>query len=322
MVNIFGKEVVRGKEGARGPAGVEGPIGPVGPAGSKGDRGDAGTSGIIDLYNWLPYTMLTDFQTGSEDGCFLITKGSDDLEIDTGSVKKWKSRSLKSTILGVKKRTKRFAVISGEPCKTIKYLPDGRGYLGLQKSKFTMDKVLLTSSYSFLCITFKVLGDDPDQYIISNWENEGPGRVYRGVSVSKEEIRIHGCVNDDKDYLIIKHDNKIWTTLFIEWTQMDGNRGTYDIDDGEQKGTFIAKPPSHALPYNVYIGGRSDNTHYFNGYLSAVEWCSVLELNDDAHFPDALKRLIIDHQYIDDNAKRPKKKKKSRDEEEEEEKVT
>ena len=196
-----------------------------------------------------------------------------------------------SSTLGSQKRTKKYAVITGEPCKKIEYLPDTRGFLGLKKSIFKVANVCLTNTYSFVCITFKVLGDDPDQYIVSNWEKDAQGRVFRGVSASKEEIHIHGCVNGGEDSVTIKHNTQIWTTLFVEWAGMDDNRGTFDINNGEQKGTFTVKPPSMVLPPCVYIGGRSDNTHYFDGYLSAVEWCSFIESN---HFPGALKSLIME----------------------------
>ena len=77
MVNIFGKEEVRGKKGDRGPVG---PMGAVGAAGPQGERGEPGTSGIVDLYNWLPSTVLKNFQVDSEECCFIIKKDGDDIK--------------------------------------------------------------------------------------------------------------------------------------------------------------------------------------------------------------------------------------------------
>ena len=305
MVNIFGKEEIRGKEGLRGPSGIDGvagPIGPAGPIGSQGDRGEAGESGIVDLYNWLPFSMLDNFQVDSEECCFIIRKGGDDVQMKgrkrSKRVVKWKSKSI-SAELESKTRTKKIAAITAgsDPCKTIKYLPDGEGYLQLQKSIFKVINVCLTNEYSCICITFKVLGDDPDQYIVSNWEIDAQGRVFRGISVSKEEIHIHGCDDVNNPSFTIKHNSSLWTTLFVEWSF---NGGTFDINNGEKKGVFAVKPPSMFLAPCVYIGGRSDNTHYFNGYLAAVEWCSFTEPNEDAHFPHYLKKLIMKSQYIDD----------------------
>ena len=44
--------------------------------------------------------------------------------------------------------------------------------------------------------------------------------------------------------------------------------------------------------------------------MAAVEWCSFLELDQGTHFPTYLKKLIIESQYIDDDAEPPKKYRK------------
>ena len=300
MVNIFGKEELRGKKGDRGPIG---PTGPAGAPGPQGERGEPGASGVIDFYNWLPSTVLENFQTDSEECCFIIRKGGDDVKKDKrGNVISWKSKS-NSPILDGYERSKRVATVSkqSQPLKAPIYNADGRGYLTLEGSMFEVGTVSLTSTYSFACVTFKVLGDDLEQYIVSNWQDHQDHFVFRGISVSKNEIRIHGCVNGDKDYFSITHDTSLWTTLFVEWTENDGNRGTFDINNGKKKGFFISKPSSELLPPTAYIGGRSDSSHYFNGYLSAVEWCSFLEPAENVYFPHYLKKLIIKSQYVDED---------------------
>ena len=45
-----------------------------GKRGKKGPRGDPGTSGLIDIYNWLPYSVLEIFQVDTEECCFIIRK--------------------------------------------------------------------------------------------------------------------------------------------------------------------------------------------------------------------------------------------------------
>ena len=300
MVNIFGKEELRGKKGDRGPIG---PTGPAGAPGPQGERGEPGASGVIDFYNWLPSTVLENFQTDSEECCFIIRKGGDDVKKDKrGKVISWKSKS-NSPILDGYERSKRVATVSkqSQPLKAPIYNADGRGYLTLEESMFEVGTVSLTSTYSFACVTFKVLGDDLEQYIVSNWQDHQDHFVFRGISVSKNEIRIHGCVSGDKDYFSITHDTSLWTTLFVEWTENDGNRGTFDINNGKKKGFFISKPSSELLPPTAYIGGRSDSSHYFNGYLSAVEWCSFLEPAENVYFPNYLKKLIIKSQYVDED---------------------
>jgi hypothetical protein len=297
MVNIFGKEDVRGKRGDRGPIG---PMGSAGPQGPKGQRGEPGASGIVDLYNWLPSTILENFQTDSEECCFIIRKSGDDIKKDKKrNIVSWKSKS-NSSLLGDYVRFKRTADITSQslPLKTVTYFADGRGYLTLKKSMFQVNNVTLTSTYSFACVTFKVVGDDLDQCILSNWRPQQEQYVFRGISASKKEIRIYGCADEKKDYFSIVHDSTIWTTIFVEWAE---NGGTFDINDGEKKGTFIVKPSTELLEPTAYIGGRSDHSHYFNGYISAVEWCSILDPAKDCCFPNYLKKLIIQSQYIDDD---------------------
>lgn len=310
MVNIFGKEDVRGKRGDRGPIG---PMGSTGAQGPQGPRGEPGTSGIVDLYNWLPSTVLENFQTDSEECCFIIRKSGDDIKKDRkGNIVSWKSKSNASLLDGYV-RFKRTADISTQslPLKTVSYFPDGRGYLTLEKSMFKVNNVTLTSTYSLACVTFKVVGDDEDQCILSNWQPHQDQYVFRGISASKGEIRIYGCVNGKKDYFTVSHDTTIWTTIFVEWTE---NAGTFDINDGEKKGTFTVKPSTFLLAPTAYIGGRSDNSHYFNGHLSAVEWCSILDVAEDCCFPNYLKKLIMQSQYIeDDNNEGGPPHKKSRD---------
>ena len=137
----------------------------------------------------------------------------------------------------------------------------------MEKSLFEVKDVTLTSTYSFVCVTFKVIGDGLDQYIISNWRFGQEQFVFRGISASKNEIHIHGCVNRKNDYFSVKHDTTLWTKIFVEWTENDGNQGTFDINKGEKRGTFISKPSTEFLPPTAYIGGRSDNSHYFKGLL-------------------------------------------------------
>ena len=75
----------------------------------------------------------------------------------------------------------------------------------------------------------------------------------------------------------------------MEWTENDDNRGTFDINNGKKKGV---------LSPTAYIGGRSDISHYFNGYLEPAE---------NVHFPNYLKKLIIKSQYVDEDDERVNK---------------
>ena len=60
-----------GKKGDRGPVG---PIDAVGAPGTRGEPGEPGTSGMVDLYNWMPSTVLENFQVDSEECCLSFEK--------------------------------------------------------------------------------------------------------------------------------------------------------------------------------------------------------------------------------------------------------
>ena len=64
-----------------------------------------------------------------------------------------------------------------------------------------IDKILLISAYTFVCVTFKVAsdGENLEQYILSNWQAHHDLYIFRGISAKKDEIYIHGCVNGEKD---------------------------------------------------------------------------------------------------------------------------
>ena len=86
------------------------------------------------------------------------------------------------------------------------YFPDGRGYLSLEKSMFEIKDVTLTKTYTVACVTFKVVGDALDQYIISNWETYHAQYVFHGISASKKKVHIHGCNNGKCTTFSVKHD--------------------------------------------------------------------------------------------------------------------
>ena len=62
-----------------------GPIGPTGPvcaSGPRGERRESGASGVIYSYNYLPTSVLENFQIDSEGCCFIFRKGGDDVKKD------------------------------------------------------------------------------------------------------------------------------------------------------------------------------------------------------------------------------------------------
>ena len=340
MVNIFGREAVRGRSGARGPAGETGRPGARGPAGEsgrpgargpRGEQGEVGTSGIIDLYNWLPRTTLRDFRQDSEDCCFLIWKDVDgddnendgggketskDVKTDKdGKISEWISRSL-TPIYGCKngfKRKAQIVEITGK-CASPQFLEDV-GYLTFQHSIYKVSNATLTDTYSCLCATFKVTSKDLDQYIVSNWEKdpEMPHTV-RGIAASQKEIRIMGgCSNDDddeiaanKDYVSIACDTTDWTTIFVEWSGTSSkHRGAYNVNNGQKIGSFTANEAGETLSDEAYIGGRADLTHFFGGCISSVEWYSSSnEALEKQLIPHRIKTLMMQDQLLFDDTMR------------------
>ena len=81
MVNIFGKEPVRGRKGDRGPSG---------PRGLPGQKGDAGS--IEDLCMWMGNTVLKNLEQYDDKGCFFIDDQSTDVERNNEKIVTWLSR--------------------------------------------------------------------------------------------------------------------------------------------------------------------------------------------------------------------------------------
>ena len=306
MVNIFGKEEVRGKSGPRGATGVagaRGPAGEQGPPGVRGERGKAGISGMKDLYSWLGDTTLRDFRRDSEDCSLVIWKedddeGTKDLKVNkAGEIVEWISRSI-STISGGKRRFRKNAKLLSSTAHPSLHFKYENGYLEMQKSIFKVSDASLTDTYSSLCVTFKVKEQAKEevQYIVSNWEEPGGiPYVTRGVTASAKEIHVLGS-----NQLIIAHDCTQWTTILVEWNSELGGR--YNVNNGQKRGEFIAQDPGTILYDSVYIGGKSNASQFFKGFISSVEWCSCTDMPDEKSFlPNCIQQLIIEDQTMDDD---------------------
>ena len=295
MVNVFGDRSSKGPRGVAGPMGPsgskgskgdrgsKGPSGSVGPPGPQGAKGDRGLNGIKELCAWLSHMVLNEFQKYSEMCCLLLTHPDQDL---TRGNTEWISHC------NNKKNAK--AIV---PCKSIKTFEDGSAALVFEMALYNISNAYLTpafdSNYVYLCITFRVTGGTDDQFVISDWLTFTPGGFCRGISVSKKEIRIYGV--DRLPYLSIPHDSSQWTTLSVEWSSLDDSTGAFVVNCGDPRGSFrCAKKPAVAIPTDVYIGGKSDRTQYFNGEISAIELYSCA--NPKSRIPDPIKNLIINSQ--------------------------
>ena len=82
------------------------------------------------------------------------------------------------------------------------------GYLEMDKTIFQVSDVILTDTYSSLCVTFKVKEAQEEQYIVSDWEEGEPLKI-RGIAATAKAI----CLQTKQ-----KHDIVMWAkylALFI-----------------------------------------------------------------------------------------------------------
>ena len=223
VVSIFGTS-----GGKRGPPGSPGMTGPPGKKGDPGPKGEPGFSGVKDMCMLLPRLLLREFQQEAETCCFLLTQNSD-TKRDKEAVVQWVTRC--------DNKNNAVAIQSGTLHE---------GALIFDKALYKISLGVLTwpnTGYLCLFITFKVTGEGNDQSIISDWTDDDPDDVYRGICVSKTEIRIYGAKNQKLPYINISHDTTKWTTLLVEWSCLNDFRGTYNINDGEKTGLFISAKP-------------------------------------------------------------------------------
>ena len=122
---------------------------------------------------------------------------------------------------------------------------------------------------------------------------------------------------------IIQHVNREWTTLFLEYTSTTAHTTSYkytvkdnDVDGGgggaEISGEFVMK--------NSYdfeggdIGGRSDDTRFFEGEIVCYEACHK-EDEQQISIPSSLRKLVIWNQMVKpppDSVKQPPKRRRRR----------
>ena len=285
MVNVFGHKT--GGAGERGPRGLPG---------SAGARGPPGKGGIEDICRWLPASFVLEQFRKTEEACFLLTDEKRDVKEDvTKGFVEWISRS-----------DKKINAIATRPCKQILHISDHRGALIFNNSLYKVEPMIISPSssedtYVSLCITYKFDGAaNTQQWLVSDWERKDL-KNFRGVSASDKEIRIWGVANGDEDYMPIEYTAKRnrWTTVFVEWSNIDDNRGRFIVNDKEVQGVFTCKSPGWAVPAKLSIGARLDGQYPFKGAISGLEIYTNGENANETGLPDVLKNLIIIDQMIE-----------------------
>ncbi len=261
------------------------------------------------MYDWMPYTILRNFRRDSEDCCFTIWKSGDgdqtskDLKTgEDGKIVSWISRS-ESAISGERARARKNCVaMKGIGTAALRFVYD-EGYLEMKKSMWLVTNAYLTQVYTCLCVTFKMRADaTEEEYIISNWQARGGGAPEcpeRGIAATSKEIRILGS-----NQMLIAHDCTEWTTLLVEWGVKNNplQHGAFILDNSI-RGTFKCVAPGEDYIYDkVYIGAKSDATHFFDGCLASVEWYSCgyahMQSKETTGLSENLKQLLIKDQMM------------------------
>jgi len=263
-----GRQGPRGKEGDRGEQGPQGATGAVGPRGVQGVKGDPGTGGFEDICKWIPTSAIKGFRE-EEYECFLVRDLDIDIKREGDKIVRWRTRVLGSSDAS-----------AIHPCTKMEEPVDksGGSLIFEGKNMYKVSYGGLTScdtanTYTSLCITFFVNSSGQavgeNMFIVSDANPILP--LFRGVSASSKEIRIHGVAGG---YLKIAHDCTLFTTLLVVWTDVGDKIGSYIINKREHCGTFkcMDKPDVLASSTDAYIGGKSDGTQYFRGNIAALEW--------------------------------------------------
>ena len=158
---------------------------------------------------------------------------------------------------------------------------------------------------------FQVEGEN-DQFLFADWQDWST--TFRGVSASSKEVRIWGVKNKKLPYLSIPHETKRseWTTLLVEWSNINNNQGAYILNNKKESGNFTCQDVAFMVSATLSIGGKIDETYLLKGAISALE-IYVGDKTPEDCVPDKLKNIIVSSQLIEtkhENQEPPEKKKK------------
>ena len=284
MVSVYGDQ----KEGHRGPRGFPG-----------------NDSTISDFCTWLPNAILNQMQE-HEQASYLLDPENPEKDLKRGENKtiiEWKSRNVQKGNL-----------IAVHPSSNVEETPDGQYAMSFDNNLYhaQISFVEAVQSYGYLCITFKVDGDDDDeQVLITNYRTRDPVRQFHEISVTSNGIDIYGYLQNKLTHVPIQHNCRNWTTLFLDYTTHEPDSTsefTYILNnDPKMQGNFTFQCPRASQP-GVYVGSRKDGTKPFVGSVHALE---MYNTQIPKPIPQTLKRLIIKTQQIDTNKGRRIKRRRS-----------
>ena len=265
MVDVFG--------GSGSLKNRRGPRGPMGPRGLPGS--------IRDLCNWLPNSVISNLQKNDESGSFFIQNVSQDLEMSGKEVKKWISRSVRG-----------WNLVADLASSDLVHLSKKQYALGFKRNRYMSNDMQVlepsAGSSAFLCITFKVFGDE-EQVLLSNYQDEGL-EDYCEIRITATDIILHLHSADE----VIHHSCKEWTTLFVECNS-DSVATYFKYDVNGVTGAF-SRPCAQSWAESIALGSRYDDTHFLHGQVSALE---IYQVNQPLEIPMALKRIVINNQKVE-----------------------
>ena len=283
-----GKEGVHGPQGSKGDQGVAGSKGDQGVAGDRGSPGPKGSPGTItDLCTWMPHTVLKNLQENEELCCFFIADPNKDIKREESVIKQWITRSQNKLNLTAERASKSIVQVTTE-----------RHALVFQKNRYISDDLLFipnhSGTYGFVCVTYRTSGEDA-QVILSNIEKEG--KYFHEIYVTATEIGISGRENEKPKCVIIKHPNRNWTTLFLEYMALDHvTKFNYIINNNPQLGGTFTFDSYGEMPIGFAVGSRYDNTRFLQGEIASIE---MYHGKGNKQIPQAVKDLVIKNQLIE-----------------------
>ena len=149
-----------------------------------------------------------------------------------------------------------------------------------------------------MCITFHVQADT-EQAIISNFDPDNPDEPFQEISASSTEIRIWGGNSDSMPiYVLVQHDTRDWTTLFVDWTFHTDYRLHCNYIINNDPATIASYEFSDSGVHNTgfSIGGRYNDTKFMTGAISAIDvYCNW---QCTKPIPSSLRHLIISNQMV------------------------
>jgi hypothetical protein len=296
MVNIFGKEEVRGRKGDRGP------VGPMGPPGKQGDAGS-----IEDSCTWMGNTVLKNLEHYDDKGCFFIDDPSTDVKRNKeGEITTWISKSVHGKNLMPDIPSKQLS----KKLINDRYALMFDGTARYQNEELGLFQVTSGNCFGFLCMTFRTTSDDKDQVLLSTFQGED--NPYAEVSISGAEKKIVIKSKIDEPVIVsIENDVKQWSTLYVEYRGYESKPTEYNyiVRCGQKKtsGSFLWDS-SDMFMFGFSMGSRFNDTRFLKGEISSLEIYHVNETTKP--FPECLKNLVIDNHMMKDV--NPPSSKKSR----------